>query len=418
MAAENEKRSSIFRRSDGYMLVTLVAVALAVLALFVAWRNDRRVRLETGDDVTVEQAEAILERANETTAFADSILSFLEGASVVVGVILAVGAWMLRNGIQRQIEETNAFVAQTEHTFAARERSFQELQETLKHNLETMVAQTEVKIEATRQQAADSFRVLSMLVLAEQQVRAHNIDTATRTLESAYALDPDNQATNYLLGYLFTTQKRFDEAIAHLERALASEPHFAPAVAALGLALRRKGDSLAGEDQRTARSILWSQAETKLLEALDMDFRLTDANGESYFGTLGGLYRRQKRYDEALNAYERARQVTPNSSYPITNLATLHKHQGNDAQAGDYYRRVLRAAELRLDDDPRDYWTRADYAQAKLVLGEPDRALDELRTVIEHAQGRAELESVRSGLHFLTESPTEIDGLYAMLAAL
>lgn len=418
MSIERKKQQSRFTRPDAQLVVTIVAVGLAALALFVALRIDRRVELEASEDVTIDQAEAILERANEATAFADSILSFLEGASVVVGAALAVGAWMLRNSIQKQIDATSVFIEQTEARFEAREKRLDELEVTLTARLDKMVTDTGLEISRVQQQAQDSFRVLSLLVLAEQQVRAHNIDTAIRTLQAAYDLAPNNQATNYLLGYLFTTRKQFDDAITRLECALEADPEFAPAIAALGLALRRKGDVITDEGQITERNTLWAQAEIKLLEALSLDSRLTDAEGESYYGTLGGLYRRQRRYDDALRAYELARQVTPNSSYPIINLATLYAHKGDMGNACPYFEMVVKTAELKLDDDPLDYWTRADYAQANLVLGDTKKALEQLHMLLDQGPERYVLETVRSGLRFLNESPTPIDGLDDMLRVL
>ena len=168
-------------------------------------------------------------------------------------------------------------------------------------------------------------------------------------------------------------------------------------------------------EQSAERARLYAEAESKLLRALDLDERLIDAEGESYYGTLGGLYRRQQRYQAALEAYEKAHTVTPNASYPISNLAALSKHQGRDDEATRYYRMVLKAAALKLDDDPLNNWTRADYAQARLVLGEPEVALEEMKRVLEHTRERGILETVRDGLRFLAESPTSIPGLDDLL---
>jgi len=407
-----------FKLFDAQLTVTIVAVGLAALALFVALRNDRRVILQADEDVSVVEAEAILARATEATAFADSILSFLEGAAVVVGAGLTIGAWMLRNSIQNQIEANRDFVEQAEQRFEERQRRLDEMEASLQKRHQELVDRTSQEIANVHRQARDSFRVLSLLVLAEQQVRAHNLDTALRTLEAAYQLDPENQATNYLLGYLFITRKQFDAAIERLECALKMESDFAPAIAALGLALRRKGDSLNGEDRFTEQDRLWAQAETRLLEALELDARLTDADGQSYYGTLGGLYRRQRRYDAAIRAYEQAQAITPNSSYPVSNLATLYKHQGRDAESARYFEMVLKIAEQQLDDDPRDYWARADYAQAKLVLGDPDSAANEMRAVLEQVQERGVLETIRSGLQFLAESPHPPEGLDTLIGML
>ena len=411
----NPRAGRLARLSAAQFLITLVAVGLAVAALVIALRIDRRYELEVDDGVTSQDAEAILERANEAAAFADSVLSFMEVTAAVIGIIAVIGAWMLRNSIQRSIDESREFIHQTETRLDKREKELNDLEASLTDQLKQGIEQTKKDFGKVQQQANDSFRVLSLLVLAEQQVRAHNVDTAIRTLQTAYALDSDSQATNYLLGYLYTLRKRPDEAIERLEHALRQEPGFAPAIAALGLALRRKGDAMKAPEQRAERDRLWAEAEAKLLEALSVDSRLTDAEGESYYGTLGGLYRRQQRHQAALEAYEKARHVTPNSSYPINNLAALSKHQGQDDEAARYYQMVLKTAALKLDDDPLDYWTRADYAQARLVLGEPEAALEEMRRVLEHTREHGVLETVRSGLGFLAESPTPIPGLDRLL---
>ena len=78
----------------------------------------------------------------------------------------------------------------------------------------------------------------------------------------------------------------------------------------------------------------------RLLAALKLDPHLTDAEGESYYGSLGGLYRRQGRYEDAIEAYLQATRVTPTSSYPLINLASLFWHEGKLDEARQYFQRV------------------------------------------------------------------------------
>ncbi len=416
----------------------LVAIALATTSIIYTYYNARHVRIEVDDGVQKEDVEFILERANDAAQFADTILSWLEGASVVVGVLIVVGGWMFRNSIQQQIQESqerlheaiassNRFVEQAQQGLENRQARIDELEhelreaqralaQDLQHELSESVAANQERFETIQNNARDRFRVLSLQLLAEQQVRAHNIETALKTLQSALAIDPNDHASNYLLGYLHTSRQEIDQALKHLERALTVEPDFAPAIAAYGLALRRKGDKITEPERIAERNRLWAQAEDKLLQALQMDYSLTDADGQSYYGTLGGLYRRQGRYQDALEAYEQAHEVTPDSSYPIINLAALHKHQGHDERADHFFQMVLEMAELTLDDDPRDVWTRCDYAQAKLVLGDLDGAIAQIKTVIGQNPGSGVLETVRNGLTFLQEAPRAIDGVDEMIA--
>lgn len=377
-------------------LLAVLAVLVALYALYAAHRDEsgQAPALDLSDGVTAAEAALILERANDATSFSGNLLSFLEVSMAAISLALVVGAWMLRSMILDQVEESRALSQRIEATLTAYETRFAALQATVEREV----------------------AVLSLQLLAEQQVRTHNNDTAIATLQRALAIDETDHATNYLLGYLYTQRKELDLAIEHLQRALDKEPDFTPAIAALGLALRRKGDGLTAPDQQAERQRLWEQAEARLKEALARDPRLTDAEGESYYGTLGGLYRRQDRLYAALDAYERAHQVTPHSSYPLINLASLHKRLGNDAEAEDYFREVVQRALWQLDDDPRDNWTRCDLAQAYLVLGQHEAAFQHFARVLDQGAEPGMLETVRSGLAFLRESPTPIPYLDDLIA--
>lgn len=405
------------------LLFGIFAIIIAAIALILVMRNDAS-RPEPrpaedpggGTDIAMERAHDVMDRANDAVDAVNSMLSVLEVTFGVLSVVLIFAGWVMRAMILDQIEEARAQEARLERRLSAREERLDQLEQRLQHQLQEMVSATQADIARVKTEGSDAFRVLSLQLLAEQQVRAHNIDTAIATLKMALEIDPDDHASNYLLGYLHTARKEIAQAIVHLERALAAEPDFAPAIAALGLALRRRGDGIQDPKRIVERNQQWAQAESKLLQALQQDGSLTDADGESYYGTLGGLYRRQKRYEDALEAYERAHEVTPDSSYPVINLASLHKHQGNNDRAAHFFTLVVEKATLTLDDDPRDAWTRADLAQAKLVLGDVATALEEITTVIKQQPGPGVLETVYSGLRFLAESPTAIEGLDKMIA--
>jgi tetratricopeptide (TPR) repeat protein len=415
-----ENRKFRFSRPSLHTVLLLLALALAAVALWVALRDnmtsDTKTSVDVSDGVTAAEAETILERANDAASFVGNLLNFLEVMFAAISLALVAVAWVLRGMILDQVEELRDFVTRTEKQIAARGEHLDQLEKTLTEELSHIIRQTGENIAEVKKEGRDAFRVLRLQLLAEQQVRAHNIDTAIDTLLTAHKLDPHDHATNYLMGYLYTSRKEIDLAIAYLEDALALEPEFTPGIAALGLALRRKGDSITDPASYAKRDQYWAQAEAKLHEALSKDRKLTDADGESYFGTLGGLYRRQGRYYAALDAYERAHKVTPGSSYPIINLATIHAHQGNPKEAAYYFEQVVKQAVLQLDDDPRDAWTRCDLAQARLVLGDPDEALKELQTVIDQEPERGVLETVYDGLKFLTEAPNPIQGLDSMIA--
>jgi|GEM_PF-950382 len=384
------------------------------------------------------------ETANNAANSADTILSFIEGGSILIGALFALAVIAFGSSIQDvrsqledsindaerrfdEIEERNdSLVSQIQEQvelsvlrgqqrIEAGEKRVEgltdEIEETVKasedrlKNLEGIV---DAALQDAKQDAENSFRVLSLLLLAEQQVRARNRKTAITTLEEAYTIDPNNQTTNYLLGYLYVGRKKFDTAIDHLQRALDSDPNFAPALAAMGLAQRRMGDT-ATEDLK--RRQLWASAELNLSKALDSDSSLIDADNESYFGTLGGLYRRQGRLEDALKSYESAVNTTPNNSYPVINLATLYKKLGYNDQAKDMFEKAIEISEAILDDHPGDTWARLDLAQAFLIAGDSKRALDQYRNVIGRLSESGPLEVASNSLEFLRDAPQTVEGL-------
>lgn len=388
----------------------LAAVALAALAFFLALRAERRVELDVSGDVPAGSPEAILERANDSVNSAGTILSFFEAVAVVGGAVVAIGGYVLRNSIQREIEENRDFVRRTEEAFEKRLDESRRFQQEIEDEIRDILAQTRREIDGVKQQAHDTARALSLLVLAEQQVRAHNFGVALEILQQVNALEPDNPAANYLMGYIYTARKELNQAITYLQHALENQPDFAPARAALGLALSRRGDELRKTD-RDAALLQWVEAERHLRNALQRDPHLLDADGESYYGTLGGLHRRRKHYQDAIEAYEQARHITPDASYPVANVAKLYLHEEQLAQARDAYEQVRRMAEQRLANDPGNYWARADLIEALLVLGQPDGAQAALGVLLDATPERGTLGAIADGLRFLSNAPLAIDGL-------
>ena len=109
--------------------------------------------------------------------------------------------------------------------------------------------------------------------------RAENrSDDALREFERVRRIDADDAGTNINLGQLFLEQRRYEEAVALLRRAVSSEPYNVTAVYNLGMALTRAGQAAEG---RTA------------LE------RAQALRSVGYAVTFGNGYLEQGRYAEA-----------------------------------------------------------------------------------------------------------------------
>jgi len=253
-----------------------------------------------------------------------------------------------------------------------------------------------------------AIRALSLLQLGEQQLEAKNIQSALRTYQEAYALDPDNPATNYFLGYLYAETRQIEKAIEHLKRALIQNEQYPPAEAALAYALRLQADKITDPVEKKLR---YSESEQMFLRALSQDPAVRDINGESFQAVLGGLYKRLNRMDEAIEAYKAAELVTPQNSYPIVNLATLYYLRGDLEQAKQYYERSATISSRMLDHNPFDYWTRFDLSAAQLVLGNLEQARRQFNLAAQHVRHVGPLETFLHDLERLKDVPTSPKGV-------
>jgi tetratricopeptide (TPR) repeat protein len=257
-----------------------------------------------------------------------------------------------------------------------------------------------------------AIRALSLLQLGEQQLAARNIQSALRTYQEAYTLDPENPATNYYLGYLYVESRQVEKGIEHLNRALAQNDQNPPAEAALAYALRLQADKITDPDEKQQR---YADAERLFVQALAQDPAVRDINGESFHAVLGGLYKRLGRTEDAIEAYKAAELVTPQNSYPVVNLATLYYLSGDQEQAKRYYERSVTISARKLEDNPFDYWTRFDLTTAQLILGNLEQAKWQFNLaaqhVIQHVRHVGPLDTFLNDLERIQKRPNPPNGV-------
>jgi tetratricopeptide (TPR) repeat protein len=268
--------------------------------------------------------------------------------------------------------------------------------------LDEMRARLEAETAEVRGQGNRAIRALSLMQLGEQQLESRNIKAALRVYREAYDLDPENRAINYFLGELYIQDRDIEKGIHHLELALSGGEDYAPAEAALAYALRLQGDRAKDPNERNLR---YSEAENRFLKALKSDPAVRDINGESVYGVLGGLYKRQNRIADAIRCYEEAARITPQSTYPVVNLAMLLFMDGRLDEAKEYFRRSAAMSSRLLDANPADYWTRLDLTTAQLVLGQVDDAKRNLTSATRQLQSVSPLEIFLGDLQRLRNAP-------------
>jgi tetratricopeptide (TPR) repeat protein len=314
-------------------------------------------------------------QAGEMMDMAGNLFGLFEGVTAVAGIlipVLAVVAGFV--GFNRLTQAQNELTAAKERF----EKEMQEKQDELQKVRQALIDSAE----AQRQNASNANLALSLLTLGERQYRSQDFAGALETYRRALELDPNSLITHYRLGYVYVQSGVLDQAEFHLNRALEIERDFAPALAALGYVYRRIGEKM---PRGVDRDEILNKAESLLLRGLKLQPKLVDDDNESWWGSLGGLYRRRGQTDEAISAYERAAEVTPQSSYAYSNLALLYLHRENRDKMLKTYQRVEQLAYGETLAEVDNYWANADLLVARLALGKVAEAEPVLATVLEIA---------------------------------
>ncbi len=336
------------------------------------------------------------------------IVAVLSGLITVLAVVGGVVGFRGLGAAQAELETTRERI---EAELGESRRRFDTDMQQRRDELESIRNQLERGAAEQRESAARSNLAQSLLTLGERQYRSQDFSGALDTYRRALELDPNSLITHYRLGYVYTQSGNLEQAQHHLTRALEIENNFAPALAALGYVYRRIGEKM---PQGIDRERTLNKAESLLLEGLSTSPKLVDDDDESWWGSLGGLYRRRNQVDEAINAYERAGAITPKSSYAFSNLALLYVQKKDKDAMLRTYQRVEQLAWGEVQADVDNYWAYADLLTARLALGKVKEAEEIVNSVLEIAPADSPyvLESLLDTLHRLETALGETDAAH------
>ena len=356
-------------------LLFLIALVLAgPVALAQDDPSQDLPALATEVAVQLESLETLAEQAASDVDHAFSLLGLLEAFSFVVTIVGGAAAIF---GVTR-------FISAQQALQEARERFDNEIassRERLSQETERRQREFSELRDQLEKSTSNATLALSFLPLGESQYKSGDFKGAVDIYERALRLDPKNPIINYRLGYAFTQSGMLEEAETHLREALRTEPDFAPALAALGYVYRRRGEKM---EEGLERVSILNEAERNLVRALALSPKLVDDDGESWWGSLGGLYRRRGQIDQAIYAYEQAAEVTPRSSYAFSNLALLYAKQGQRDRMMETYQWVETLAADEVQAEVNNYWAYTDLVTSRLAQGkheEAEKALQGLFTV-------------------------------------
>ncbi len=334
---------------------------------------------------TVTEADAVLATAQALVATTEARMNSIEESAVrvdngvnmafnLLGLFEAIGFLVTVAAGVAALVGIPRFISAQNELQEARKRFDEEIDASRKR-LEHEAAENEQQLSALRAELKQSTRnetlALSFLPLGESQYKSGDFKGALSMYGRALELDGNNPIIRYRMGYVYTQSGQLEEAEKNLKLALDIEKDFAPALAVLGYTYRRMAERM---DEGVERDLLNNQAEQQLLRALALSPRLVDDDGESWWGSLGGLYRRRGQVDQAIYAYTKAGEVMPNSSYAFSNLALLYMQKGEAKNMIDTYRKVEQLAIGEIQANPDNYWANADWLTASLALNKLDEA--------------------------------------------
>lgn len=358
------------------LLAGMLLILLLIPAAVASAQDELPPELEAEVQQTIERAQAMLD-------FAFNLLGIFEAVSVAITIVGALfGAFgfirlisaqnsltKAREDVEREITNIRA---QFDADLARRREEFEQLSQQL---LQAVEEQRKDAANAT----ANAALATALLGFGERQFKAADFNGAVDTYKRALNLDDNNPVTYYKLGYAYSQMGELDDAETYLKKSLEIDEQFNPAKVALGYTYRRKGEKL---EEGIERERILNMAEGWMLDGLKASPKLVDEDGESWWGALGGLYKRRSQTDQAVYAYQQAAIVTPNSSYPFNNLANLYGESGDLEAMLKMWGRVERLAAAEVQAEVGNYWGYFDLLTAHLATGQTDKAEDILPAVL------------------------------------
>jgi tetratricopeptide (TPR) repeat protein len=357
----------------------------------------------TSADDALAQAQRLDDKASlalNTLNTALSVVGFVGFAVAVIGGIFSY--FGLRNYMQQR-DELRAELADARNIINNANTSLDEIRRfhhETEQNLDALKGlreQISQDLEATDKRSHDVTQALAHAQLGQQQILIGNLNAALTSLETACKFDPDNRVIRYFLGDVHVRLERLEDGIEHLKKAIEGDD-FPAANVSYAYALRLRGDN---ETDPTRREMWYAEATAIFLKEFTKNPELMDISGESAYGALAGLYRRQGRIDKAIEIYEHAQ-----NSYPVNNLAILNYLRGNREEARKYFEMSQDMANQKLVSRRSDYWTWFDLITAKVALeSDRDEIARDLESAIKLAPGVKPLEKLLLGIEELVSIP-------------
>jgi tetratricopeptide (TPR) repeat protein len=159
-----------------------------------------------------------------------------------------------------------------------------------------------------------------------------DLKRADELASRAITVDANHPGGHLAKGLVLGLERRFDDAIAEIERTLALDPSFAEAYGGLGVTYSDIGQY------------------EKAIESFDKAIRLSPQNQDSafWYSGKGGAYFGLQQYDQTTEWARRAIAINPNFGSPLFILAAALALTGHEAEARDAEERHAACLKSRM----------------------------------------------------------------------
>jgi len=172
-------------------------------------------------------------------------------------------------------------------------------------------------------------------------VESENYEEAITVLEDL-TTKGETAEYYYNLGYLKTSEEKYNEAIEAFQKATKLDRLFAKAYEAMGHAYQRLGKQEEAQKYlQKAADIYMSKDNMQVAEEILNEILKIGKNTVNVYNSLGVLYRKKGDPETALKHYKKAIKVHPQEPYILYNIGRLYLDIKDPVQAKKYFGMAL-----------------------------------------------------------------------------
>ncbi len=247
-------------------------------------------------------------------------------------VLLAAVAMLVVQGTAQtpEIEKNMARLAELRDQMSS---ASPDQYEQLKAEYDSLSTATEAQVKAYNADKEANARAVSLYNQGNDALRRRRFSEAVGYFKQSIQLNGMEPRAHYSLGMALQFERKYDDALAAFDKASKIDPSYLKAYYAQGVLLGRMGRL--------------DEALKMYREAIQVENADPKDLAEAYAG-MGSIYFRQKKFDDAIRAYEKSTAINPEYAESWYNLGKTYSEKKDFKSAVD-------ATQKAVGLEPRNY---------------------------------------------------------------